>query len=210
LPAGPRRSPPWRRSQTITASGARAALSHLERSLFEARAMRAPDPAGAVRLLEGAGERAELELVAGEIAALLEGGMAPQEIAVVARVPGTNAELLADVFRQAGVSYALTRRRRLADTALGRALVGVLRCGTNSGTLGHLLAWLRAPGLLEHPELADKLELQARRSGATSAAQARALAPGHARPARRSAATWADRADRPRRARASVAVLRAP
>jgi hypothetical protein len=157
------------------APGARASLSHLERSLFEARTARAPGPAGAVRLLEGAGERAELELVAGEIAALLDGGMAPQEIAVVARVPGTNAELLADVFTQAGVPYALARRRRLADTALGRALVGVLRCGTDSGTLGDLLAWLRAPGLLEHPELADRLELQARRGGATSAAQAREL-----------------------------------
>ncbi|HXN37863.1 MAG TPA: PD-(D/E)XK nuclease family protein, partial [Solirubrobacteraceae bacterium] len=70
---------------------------------------------------------------------------------------------------------ALARRRRLADTALGRALVGVLRCGADSGTLGDLLAWLRAPGLLEHPELADRLELRARRAGATSAAQARAL-----------------------------------
>lgn len=140
------------------APGARAALGHLERSLFEARAARAPGPAGAVRLLEGAGERAELELVAGEIAALLDGGMAPQEIAVVARAPGTNAELLGEVFAQAGVPYALARRRRLADTALGRALVGVLRCGADSGTLGDLLAWLRAPGLLEHPELADRLE----------------------------------------------------
>ena len=157
------------------APGARAALSHLERSLFEARAARAPGPTGAVRLLEGAGERAELELVAGEIAALLHGGIAPQEIAVVARAPGTNAELLAEVFTQAGVPYALARRRRLADTALGRALVGVLRCGADSGTLGDLMAWLRAPGLLEHPELADRLELQARRAGATSAAQARAL-----------------------------------
>jgi hypothetical protein len=157
------------------APAARAALSHLERSLFEARAARAPDPEGALRLLEGAGERAELELVAGKIAALLDGGMAPQEIAVVARAPGTNAELLAEVFTQAGVPYALARRRRLADTALGRALVGVLRCGTDSGTLADLLAWLRAPGLLEHPELADRLELQARRAGAISAAQARAL-----------------------------------
>jgi len=157
------------------APGARAALSHLERSLFEARAARAPGPAGAVRLLQGAGERAELELVAGEIAALLHGGMAPQEIAVVARAPGTNAELLGEVFTQAGVPYALARRRRLADTALGRALVGVLRCAADSGTLGDLLAWLRAPGLLQHPELADRLELQARRAGATSAGQARAL-----------------------------------
>jgi ATP-dependent helicase/DNAse subunit B len=154
---------------------ARAALSHLESSLFEARTERAQDPAGAVRLLEGGGERAELELVAGEIAALLAGGMAPEEIAVVVRAPGASAELLAEVFSAAGVPHALARRRRLTDTALGRALLGALRCGADTGTSGDLLAWLRAPGLLGHPELADRLELEARRAGAASASQARAL-----------------------------------
>ena len=42
------------------APNARAALSHLERSLFEPQARRL-DPGGAVRLLEGGGERAELD-----------------------------------------------------------------------------------------------------------------------------------------------------
>jgi ATP-dependent helicase/DNAse subunit B len=154
---------------------ARAALSHLERSLFEARAQRAQEAAGALRLLEGGGERAELELVADEVATLLAAGMAPHEIAVVARAPGVSAELLAEVFAAKGIAHTRQRRRRLADTAVGRALVGALRCAADAGTLGDLLAWLRAPGLLEHPELADRLELQARRAGATSAMQARAL-----------------------------------
>ena len=42
------------------------------------------DAGSAVRLLEGGGERAELELVAREVRALLDGGMMPGEIAVPA------------------------------------------------------------------------------------------------------------------------------
>ncbi len=162
---------------------ARAALSHLERSLFEPNAVRV-DPADALRLLEGGGERAELELVAHEVAALLDDGMAAEEIAVVLRAPGAAAELIEEVLAAADIPYALQRRRRFADTAIGRALIGWLRCAPardrNAGPASHgqaadLLAWLRAPGLLERPEPADWLEAAARRAGATSAAHARAL-----------------------------------
>jgi ATP-dependent helicase/DNAse subunit B len=109
------------------APGARAALSHIERSLFEADSDRA-DPAGAVRLLEGGGERAELELVAREIRALLATGMAPGEIAVIARSSPGTAELIEEVFSQEAIPYSLQQRRPLADSAIGRALLGVLRC----------------------------------------------------------------------------------
>jgi RecB family exonuclease len=47
--------------------------------------------------------------------------------------------------------------------------------GDATGELGDLLAWLRAPGLLEHEALADQLERRARRAGALSAARAREL-----------------------------------
>jgi ATP-dependent helicase/DNAse subunit B len=158
---------------------ARAALSHLERRLFEPGAARV-DPGRALRLLEGGGERAELELVAGEIAGLLQGGMAPEEIAVLARPAGTSLDLLEEIFSAADIPFALHRRRRLGDTAVGRALAGLLRCapardGAPAGELGDLLAWLRAPGLLEQPALADRLEIRARRAGALSAARAREL-----------------------------------
>ncbi|MGA2321480.1 MAG: PD-(D/E)XK nuclease family protein [Solirubrobacteraceae bacterium] len=159
------------------APGARAALSHLERSLFEPEAARV-EAGGAVRLLEGGGERAELELVAREIAALLDQGMTPGEIAVVLRAPAVAADLLEEVLSAARIPYALQRRRRFADTATGRALIGLLRCvpaPTGGGEAGDLLAWLRAPGLLEHPELADRLEASVRRRGILSAEQARAL-----------------------------------
>src|SRR5439155_1379397 len=90
------------------APGARAALAHLERSLFEPDARR-EDPAGAVRLLEGADERAELELVAAEITSLLEAGTAPGEIAVVMRTPAATADLLEEVFAAARIPFALRR-----------------------------------------------------------------------------------------------------
>jgi ATP-dependent helicase/DNAse subunit B len=160
------------------ASGSREALSHLERSLLEPDSDRV-DPGDAVRLLEGGGERAELELVAAEVRRLLDGGMTAEEIAVVLRASSATAALLQEVFTAAGVPVAMPRQRPFAATAVGAALIGLLRCACKTpgraGEAGDLLAWLRAPGLLVREELADRLELRLRRAGATTAEQARAL-----------------------------------
>ncbi len=158
---------------------ARTALSHLERSLFEPGAARVGS-GGSLRLLEGGGERAELELVAGELTLALAQGTAAEDIAVLVRPAGTSLALLAEVFSQAGIPFTLQRRTAFADTAVGRALIGLLRCvpapaGEAPGELNDLLAWLRAPGLLELPALADSLELRARRAGALGAHGAREL-----------------------------------
>jgi ATP-dependent helicase/DNAse subunit B len=159
---------------------ARAALSHLERSLFEEPDRPRIEVGTAVRLLEGGGERAELELVASEIVRLLREGVPAEEVAVLVRTPGVALDLLEEVFSAAGVPFALERHRPLGDTAIGGALVGLLRCvptvaGPPNGELADLLAWLRAPGLLERPLLADRLELSARRTGAVDAERARSL-----------------------------------
>jgi PD-(D/E)XK nuclease superfamily len=176
------------------APSARTALHHVERYLFEPEGW-APITAGdAVKLIEGAGERDELELVAGEVRGLLDRGVPPAEIAVAHRSPASVAELLGEVFRAHGIPYTLERRVGFADTAVGRALVGLLIAalgGEHAGGeradehaadqraedagLEHLLAWLRAPGVLRRPELADRLEARARRMGLTTATQARAL-----------------------------------
>jgi RecB family exonuclease len=138
-------------------------------------------PAGAVRLLEGGSPRAELELVAGQVKALLDAGVAPEDVAIVHRSPDTVAELLGEVLAACEVPFALQRRRAFSHTAIGRALCGLIRAacggagGMPAGSLGDLLAWLRAPGLLEHPELADRLEARARRAGVDDAARARAM-----------------------------------
>lgn len=156
---------------------ARSALHHLERHLFEPDRPSAVSAGEAVRLLEGGGERAELELVAEDILGLLERGVAPGEIAVAHRSPETIAELLGEVFRAYDIPFALERRLPFAHTAIGRALLGLLGAAFEDGEggLGYLLAWLRAPGVLRRPELADALERQARRAGAHTATQARAL-----------------------------------
>jgi len=186
------------------APAARAALHHLERRLFEPSAAdegrlfrvdaldgegaapaggpgggvgdEAPDPGAAITLLEGGGEREELELVAAEVARLVrEGQVAPEEIAVVLRSPRAAAGVVRQVFEGFGIPVALDRRVAFGHTALGGGLVALLRCALLDGTAAELLAWLRTPGLLEVPALADGLEAQARREGAHSAAEARVL-----------------------------------
>jgi ATP-dependent helicase/DNAse subunit B len=153
---------------------AREALHHLERSLFEQQVVRV-DPGDAVALLEGGGERAEFELVAGEVRALLDQGVPAGEVAIVMRTLKDSSALLAEVLIGFQIPFSLERRVRFGDTASGRALLGLLRSALLEGSIADLLAWLRAPGLLERPELADALEARARAHGASSAAAARTL-----------------------------------
>lgn len=152
----------------------RAALHHLERSLFETPAERAA-PEGAVRLLRGESPRGELALVAAEVRALLDAGTPAEEIAIVHRSPQEIAALLCEQLSTHGVPFAIRRRLAFADTAIGRGLLGALRCALADGSLGDLLAWLRVPGQLEQPGLADRLEARALRAGALDAGRARAL-----------------------------------
>jgi ATP-dependent helicase/DNAse subunit B len=164
------------------APAARAALHQLERELFELSSdgrLFEPDPidpGDAVTLLQGGGERAELELVAAEIRHLIaDEGLRAREIAVVLRDPAPAAALLAEVFGALGVPVAIDRPTAFGHAALGRGVVALLRCALLDGSAEDLLAWLRTPGLLRRPELADALEVAARQAGARSAEAARAL-----------------------------------
>src|SRR6202046_1592466 len=147
----------------------RQALHHLERSLF-AGAIERVDPGPAVRLLEGGSPRAELELVAGEIRALLDEGIQPEEIAIVHSAPQTIAAQAGEVLADFNVPHSLQTSTPFSHTTLGRASLGILRCALGVGNLGDLLAWLRTPGVLEHPGLADGLEMSARTQGIFEAA----------------------------------------
>jgi ATP-dependent helicase/DNAse subunit B len=153
---------------------ARGPLHHLERSLLSEEAVRV-EPGEAVRLLEGGSPRAELELVAGEVRAALDAGVPAEQIAIVHRSPDTIAPLIGEVLEDFAIPYALRRDASFAHTALGRGLLGLLRCALGHGELSDLLAWLKAPGALERPELADRLEARARRDGALDCAGARAI-----------------------------------
>ena len=155
------------------APAARAALHHLERHLFEDGSPRAPSADGIV-LLEAGGERAEAELIAAEVLAALRGGTPADEVAVVARFTDRSGPLLERVLSAYGVPFSLQRALPFGHTVIGRSLCGMLRCALGTGDAGDLLTWLRAPGLLERPELADRLEARLRRDGVSDAATARA------------------------------------
>ena len=154
----------------------RPALHALERTLFEPPATGRPDPGDALLLLEGGGERAEMELVAAHVARLIhQQAFAPEDVAVVLREPREHAALIEQVFGELGIPFALDRTIAVGHTALGRGLVALLRCALSSGRADDLLAWLRTPGKLARTDLADRLEQRARVEGAATAAQARAL-----------------------------------
>jgi ATP-dependent helicase/DNAse subunit B len=157
------------------APDARAALHHLERSLFEPQPARV-EPGEAVRLLESGGGRAEAELIAANVLELLRSGVPADEIAVVHRSPGRAAPLLERMFEQYGVRLAGAQEIRLGHTPLGRAVIGAARCALldqRAARPGDLLDYLRAPGVLERIEVADRLEAEIRQGGLTTAAQAR-------------------------------------
>ncbi|MGI8558571.1 MAG: PD-(D/E)XK nuclease family protein [Solirubrobacteraceae bacterium] len=150
----------------------RAALHHLERTLFEPPEGERVACAGAVTLLACGGERAECELVGSELRGLLAEGFEPEQIALCTR---ESTRLLEEVLLEQGIPYTLERRRRFGETALGRALICGLRAAQPAGTADDLLGWLRAPGFVRRSELVDRFEAQLRRgklSGAAGAAAA--------------------------------------
>ncbi len=148
-----------------------SALGHLERSLFTESPAR-PDPGAAVGLLVGGGERAELELVAEAARNAIAAGTPPGEIAVALRDAAHAAPLVERVFAEAGVPIALERRVPVSHTPLGRALLALVAVVLPGGSADDFLTWLRVPGRLDRPELADALERRLRRAGTSDAAAA--------------------------------------
>jgi ATP-dependent helicase/nuclease subunit B len=125
---------------------AHPALAHLERALFADRPPEDPPPLdGALRFLEGAGGRATLELVAEELLALVRAGTPPERIAVVCPSLDRFRAPLETAFATLGLPYALEGRIRLAHTAFGQALLGVLRFAWLGGGRRDLYGFLRSP-----------------------------------------------------------------
>jgi ATP-dependent helicase/DNAse subunit B len=161
------------RSEHYHGPGARAALHHLERHLFEPSAP-VVSPNGAVRLLEAGGERAEAELAAAAVLELLRDGVAPGDVAVL--VPRREeAALLEQVLEDFGIAVERDGRVPLRHARLGAGLLAFARCGVGEGDAADLVTWLRTPGKLRRPELADELEARVRRAAVTEARAARAL-----------------------------------
>ncbi|MCB0875050.1 MAG: hypothetical protein KDB46_02540, partial [Solirubrobacterales bacterium] len=96
-------------------------LRHLERNLFETAPTRLP-AGDSVRILEGAGERGEAEMIGRKIARLLADGIDPGEIAVAVRNPDRQAPPLARSLSRMGIPVAAEAGIPLATTATGAAL----------------------------------------------------------------------------------------
>ena len=122
-----------------------AALAHVERSLFAERTEQGPELHGAIRFLEGAGRRGTLELVAEELLELLRGGVAPEEILLVCPTLDRVRAPLETALGALGVPYVLEGRLRFGQSALGHALLSLLRFEWLGGERRDLYAFLRSP-----------------------------------------------------------------
>ena len=132
-------------------------------------------PGDAVRLHLAGGQRAEVELSGAEVLNALRTGVSPGEVAVVVRDPAGYASLLEEVYEAYGIPFSLERTVPLGHTALGHGLLSLLRCASGAGSADDLVAYLRTPGRLHSPHLADELEAELRRAGIESAGAAREL-----------------------------------
>lgn len=149
------------------ARGSAVPLGGLEQGLFDVDA-RPVDPGTAVERLVGGSERAELELVAARVRALIDGeGVAPEEIAVAVRdLDEETVPLVEAVFAEAGVAIALRQRLVIGRTALVRGVLALMRCAlapdpeaSDSAPLAaDLITWLRTPGA-SRPEFAWQADL---------------------------------------------------
>ncbi|MEO8966518.1 MAG: PD-(D/E)XK nuclease family protein [Solirubrobacteraceae bacterium] len=157
------------------APAARSALHALERGLFDPDAPSA-DPGDAVVLLEAGGARAEAELIAARVLALVEAGVAPDQIAVVRRSLSLSAGLLQRVLAEYGVPAAWGGETAFGHTPIGHAIRGAARCAwlpAGRASAADLLAYLRAPGRMAEPEPVDRVELALAQHGERSAQAAR-------------------------------------
>jgi ATP-dependent helicase/DNAse subunit B len=121
------------------------ALAHLERQLFSEHSAVGPELQGAIRFLEGAGQRGTLELVAEELLELLRAGTPAEEILVVCPALDRVRAPLETAFGALGVPYVFEGRLRLGQTAFGHALLSLLRFEWLRGERRDLYAFLRSP-----------------------------------------------------------------
>ena len=121
------------------------ALAHLERHLFSDRRPSAPPLEGAIRFLEGAGQRGTLELVGEELLDLLRGGIAPEQIVLVCPSLDRVRAPLETALSALGIPYAFEGRLRLGQSAFGHALLALLRFEWLGGDRRDLYAFLRSP-----------------------------------------------------------------
>ncbi len=122
-----------------------APLAHLERELFADKPVPSASLDGAIGFLEGAGARGTTELVAAEVLELLRSGTPAERIGVVCDSVDRWRAVLETVLVPLGIPFAIEQPGRLGETALGRALLGLLRFAWLEGRRGDLFRYLRSP-----------------------------------------------------------------
>jgi hypothetical protein len=122
-----------------------AALDHVERELFRDAPSTRAHLDGAVGFLEGAGARGTVELLGSELLRTLEDGVPAERIGVVCESPDRWRAPFETVLPGLGIPYAFEHGPRLGETALGGALLGLLRFGWLETGRPDLFAFLRSP-----------------------------------------------------------------
>ncbi len=131
-------------------------LRHLERNLFEPDSSPRP-PDGSLRLLEGAGDRGEAELLGRKVARLLADGVDPDDIAIAVRSPDRQAPLIARTLGRLGIPLAPEASLPLTMTATGSSLLELLAIAGGDGSAATVVSFLRRPARAR-PDQVDWLE----------------------------------------------------
>jgi ATP-dependent helicase/DNAse subunit B len=152
-------------------AGSRAALHHLERTIFEPEAP-VRDPDAAIALIEAAGERTEADAIAELVAGRLASGLPAEEIVVVCRSLSRSGALLEHALARRGVAVSSGRRVALRQLAFGRGLMALLRLAGAGRELSvvDVLGYLRSPVTSASRADVDRLEVSLRRRGISTLA----------------------------------------
>jgi len=100
-------------------------------------------------------------------------GIEPRDIAVLLRGDAATTALVAQVLEGYGIPVTHDHRVPFRRTRLGAGVLAAVRAALPDGTAADLLTWLRTPGRLADPALADRLEARIRRRELRTAARAR-------------------------------------
>ncbi len=152
----------------------------LERRLFEHAA---PEPAGGVEWLEGAGTDVVHRMASARVVAALRAGTPPNKIAIVAPRLTEHLAGLRAALSEAGVQARHRVRRPFAASPLARALVSLFAFALDADgpeSVDRLVAWLRSPYSGADPPAVDAFEAAMRRGSRASRGQLMARWQGEA------------------------------
>lgn len=136
----------------VTAQEVRTDGSSLAAALFSSVTPSATHAGARIALLEAPDGAREVEHVAVRVRALLDAGVEPREIAVIAREARPTVDTVAAALGRLGVPVTARGRTALGHTAPGRAIAAILRAAAESWSR-HSIA-----ELAEHPLLRTGLD----------------------------------------------------